>query len=128
MRMPAGRKMPDRAHIFRPPELGWVLRTRDYEPAMGQFLSRTCQEFIHLRLAIGGIRPHIAQVACIAAEHPARIVVLGFERTIQRQRMAGAELALQLRQNRSSREAEVKIEAANLLRLQVRSPAGAKAV
>ena len=90
--------MPDAAHIFRPAQLGWILRTRDYETPMGQLLGRKRQEFIHFRLPVRGIGAHIAQVACITPEDPAWIVVLGLERAIQRQGARRAELALQLRQ------------------------------
>src|SRR5207248_5572515 len=97
MRMPTRRKMPDAAHIFRPTLLRWVLRTRDYETAMGQFLSRKRQEFIHFCLPVRGIGSHIAQVACIAAEDAAWKVVLRLEGAIERQGAAGVEIALKLR-------------------------------
>ena len=93
---------------------------------MPQFLCWTGEEFVQFLLTIGGVCPHITQVALIPPEQATRVILLRFEGTIERQSTAGAELALELLQDRTCGKAKVEIEGANLLRLQIVGAASAQ--
>src|SRR6185312_6959722 len=100
MRMPPRREMANATDVFGPAQLRGVLRAGEDETAMPQFLCRTGEEFVQFLLTIGGVRAHVTQVALIPPEQATRVILLRFEGAIERQSTAGAELALELLQDR----------------------------
>src|SRR5256885_12450345 len=114
MRMPMGGKMVNMPDVFRPFEICRILRPCQQELHLRQFRSDIRKQTVELRLAVCGIRAHVAQITPVTLGTLSWIVLLRINRAIQRNSPAHSEFGFQLCQQRTASEAEIEIESSHL--------------
>src|SRR5579863_28433 len=92
-----------------------ILRTGDDEMFLRQMQRRFQKKLLQLRLAVGSVSPHVAQVRGKLRIARKAAILLRIEGTVQRHGPRGSEVTFDLRQQRPTRKAEVEIEQRDLI-------------
>src|SRR5216110_297876 len=107
--------MNDPPNVVRPYGLGWILRAREKELLLWHGDRRLAEEFFQLVLAVRRIGSHITQIALVSRIGLAPAITVRIKGAVERRRMARSEARLQLAKRGATCEAEVHIEARNLV-------------
>src|SRR6266496_1692618 len=117
--MPARIQMHDTPHVLRPAHRAWILRSSDDKGQLGPRAGGAKEKLLYLGLAVGSVGPHVAHGAGKALRARQGAIALRIEAAVERHGAAHAEALLQLGQHGPAGEAEVDIEAGELVGAQI---------
>ncbi len=114
-------------HVRPPAHVGGVLRPRDPEAALRQRPRHVQEEALHHRLPVGGVSPHVAQLAGQLRVGGHGVVARRVHGAVERTSLACAQLRLQhFAEERAAGEGEVAGEEGHLVGPQVLGAAAAE--
>src|SRR5437868_14687586 len=98
-------EMPDALNVFRPANLGRILRAGDDHSSLNPAARRLNKELVEDGLAIVAVGSHIAEIP--AGNRLLRKILKRVDRTVERNRAASAELFFDAAQQRAAGEREI---------------------
>src|SRR4051795_10998423 len=113
--------MDDAAHVFRPANVFWILRTRQNEVLQYQSSGGFAKHRFDFLLPIRRVGPHVTEVASIFSDGR-EVVLVGVKRAVEGNRSLNAEPGFEFTQCRTPCKAEIDIEAGNIFSAKIFCP------
>src|SRR5215470_7712360 len=115
MRVPARVQVCSALYVLGPANRSGILRAGDNKACLRQQSRWRTQQLIDLRLPIGSVSAHVAQVASVPAARRTRMILRWVKRAIEWRRETRSKTAANLLEHRSTRKTQIQVELGNVL-------------